>query len=102
MKKDVRVETYMEPSSHHDGGTRYRTELEVGGQNFVISEIHTTGKNGVMGELHEVLAFNADEKWDCPNMNEVTGFKSWDPDELLTPVCISMLIDKISEKEYGV
>ena len=99
MKKDVRVETYMEPSSHPDGGTRYRTELEVGGQRFVVSEIHTAG--GVMGELHEVLAFNADENWMCPDMTEVTGFKSWAPDELLTPACISMLIDKISEKEYG-
>jgi hypothetical protein len=101
VKKDVRIETYMEPSSHPDGGTRYRTELEVGGQRFVVSEIHTTGKGGVMGELHEVLAFNADENWTCPDMNEVTGFKSWAPDELLTPACISMLIDKISEKEYG-
>ena len=100
MKKDVRVETYMEPSSHPDGGTRYRTELEVGGQNFVISEIHTSGL-GIMPPLHEVLAFNANEKWECPDMREVTGFKSWEPDEFLTPACISMLIDKISEKEYG-
>jgi len=99
MKKDVRVETYMEPSPHPDGGTRYRTEIEVAGQNFVISEIHTAG--GKMGDLHEVLEINADENWACADMMEVTGFKSWAPDELLTPTCISMLIDKISEKEYG-
>jgi hypothetical protein len=100
VKKFVKIHEYMDPSHHPDGGTRFRTELELGGKRFVISEIHTAG-SGVMGELHEVLAFNADENWDCPNMNEVTGFKSWDPDELLTPACISMLIDKISEKEYG-
>ena len=99
MKKGVKIHTYMDPTPHPDGGTRYRTELEMAGRQFVVSEIHTTG--GVMGELHEVLVFNADENWNCPDMREVTGFKSYDPGEILTPVCISMLIDKISEKEYG-